>query len=297
MKVIAELTGGFGNQLFAYACAYALAQKNHADLYINTYMADNGMSRELGIDKLEITYAKRITYKYKRDILNRAVFNKIRRQKAIGWGTKIVKEKGNFIYHPEIFEQKQDVMLSGYWQTDKYFAEYVEDLRKLFRPKKLSVPAEQLIGKIHSMEHTVAVHIRRGDYLTEGTPLKMEYFEEAMKIMEEKIGFANYCFFSDDIEWVKDNFGQKENYHFCSGIEGIDYIDEFFCMVECEHDITANSTFSWWPAYLNANPDKIVTAPLVSFWRGDFYPESWIKIETHIISKAAEQNTGDSNGK
>ena len=86
MKVIAELTGGFGNQLFAYACGYALAKKKGADLYINTYMADNGMSRELGIDDLTIEYVERITYKYKRDFLNRAVFNKIRRRKAIGAG-------------------------------------------------------------------------------------------------------------------------------------------------------------------------------------------------------------------
>ena len=71
MKVIAELTGGFGNQLFAYACGYALAKKKGADLYINTYMADNGMSRELGIDELTIEYVERITYKYKRDFLNR----------------------------------------------------------------------------------------------------------------------------------------------------------------------------------------------------------------------------------
>ena len=69
MKVIAEMTGGFGNQLFAYACAYALAKRKDADLYINTYMADNGMSRELGIDKLNISYVKRISYKYKKDIL------------------------------------------------------------------------------------------------------------------------------------------------------------------------------------------------------------------------------------
>ena len=95
MKVIAELTGGFGNQLFAYACGYALAKKKGADLYINTYMADNGMSRELGIDELTIEYVERITYKYKRDFLNRAVFNKIRRRKAIGAKTKIFKENGS----------------------------------------------------------------------------------------------------------------------------------------------------------------------------------------------------------
>lgn len=143
MKVIAELTGGFGNQLFAYACGYALAKKKGADLYINTYMADNGMSRELGIDELTIEYVERITYKYKRDFLNRAVFNKIRRRKAIGAKTKIFKENGNFVYHREVFEQNGDVMLSGYWQSDKYFNEYADDLRRLFRPKKLSETAKK----------------------------------------------------------------------------------------------------------------------------------------------------------
>lgn len=282
MKVIAELTAGFGNQLFAYACGYALAKKRNADLYINTYMADNGMSRELGIDKLNITYVERITYRYKKDLLNRAVFNKIRRQKAIGWRTKIFKEKGNFVYHPEVFEQNGDVMLSGYWQSDKYFSEYIDDLRKLFTPIQLSDPAKKSMEQIHSMKNPVAVHIRRGDYLLADTNLRMEYFEDAMKIMEERLGEVNYCFFSDDIAWVKENFGTKNNYFFFSGIEGMSYIDEFFCMAECEHDITANSSFSWWAAYLNSFPDKIVTAPVVSFWRGDFYPESWIKIESHI---------------
>lgn len=282
MKVIAELTGGFGNQLFAYACAYALAKKNEADLYINTYMADNGMSRELGIDDLTIEYVERISYKYKRNFFDRAIFNKIRRQKAIGWKTRIFKENGNFVYHPEVFEQKGDVMLSGYWQSDKYFSEYAEDLRRLFRPKNLSEQAKKTIETIHSLDNTVAVHIRRGDYLLAATELRLEYFEDAMKIVEERLGKVNYCFFSDDIEWVKENFGEKDNYYFMSGQEGMGYIDEFFCMVECQHDITANSSFSWWAAYLNDNEEKIVTAPIVSFWRGDFYPESWIKIESRI---------------
>ena len=291
MKVIAELTGGFGNQLFAYACGYALAKKKGADLYINPYMADNGMSRELGIDDLTIEYVERITYKYKRDFLNRAVFNKIRRRKAIGAKTKIFKENGNFVYHPEVFEQNGDVMLSGYWQSDKYFNEYADDLRRLFRPKKLSETAKKRIELIHSLGETVAVHIRRGDYLLADTNLRMEYFEDAMKIMEEKVGKVNYCFFSDDIAWVKENFGEKDNYYFISGQEDMSYIDEFFCMVECRHDITANSSFSWWAAYLNANPQKVVTAPIVSFWRGDFYPESWIKIESRIEQDV--KNTSD----
>lgn len=283
MKVISELTGGFGNQLFAYACAYALAEKNHAKLYINTYMADNGMSRELGIDELNIAYAGRITYKYKKDLLNRAVFNKIRRRKAIGKGTRIFKENGNFVYHPEVLEQSGDVMLSGYWQSDKYFREYIGDLRKLFTLKReMSPEAKELKEMIHSHTNTVAVHIRRGDYLLSDLNLKMEYFEEAMRIVEEKVKAPVYCFFSDDIDWVKKAFGEKENYLFISGSRDISYLEEFFLMKECGHDITSNSSFSWWAAYLNESAGKIVTAPAVSFWRGDFYPEEWIKIESHL---------------
>jgi hypothetical protein len=248
-------------------------------------MADNGMSRELGIDKLNIEYKERITYKYNRDLINRAVFNKIRRQKAIGWRTKIFKESSCFVYHPEVFSLEGDVMLSGYWQSDKYFSEYAGDLRRLFTPKHMSEPALKLIGEIKAHDNSVAVHIRRGDYLEVGTPLGLEYFDRAMKIVEERIGSAEYFFFSDDIEWVRENFGTKPNYHFCSGIEGMGYIDEFFCMKECHHDITANSTFSWWPAYLNPHPDKIVTAPVVAVWRGDFYPDDWIKIECDKIKE------------
>lgn len=288
MKVIAEMTGGFGNQLFAYACAYALAREKKADLYINTYMADNGMSRELGIDKLRIVYKERITYRYKKDIVNRAIFNKIRRQKAIGWKTRIFKVKGNLVYHPEVFKLKNDVMLSGFWQSHKYFEKYTDDLRKLFQPRELSSQAKDAMERIRSMNNTVAVHVRRGDYLNAGTSLRLEYYFEAMKIMEERLGTVQYCFFSDDIKWVKENFGKKDNYHFMSSVEGMNYIDEFCCMAECQHDIIANSTYSWWAAYLNTYSDKIVTAPRVSFWRGDFYAESWIKIDCHIVNLDAE---------
>lgn len=282
MKVIAELTAGFGNQMFSYACAYALAKKKNADFYINTYMADNGMSRPLEIDKLNITYKERLTYKYRRDILNRAVFNKIRRNSTIGCGTKIYKEKQSYVYDANVFEQNRDVMLSGFWQTYKYFDEYREDLLKLFTPKQVGETAKEVLYQMESMKNTVAVHIRRGDYLQVNAYIQPEYFSDAMKLMEEKLGEVNFCFFSDDIEWVKEHFGEKENYHFISGQEGLSDVDEFFCMSKCEHDVIANSTFSWWAAYLNQNEDKIVIAPEVTMWGGDFYPESWIKLESHL---------------
>lgn len=280
MKIISELTGGFGNQLFAYATAYAIARENGGELYINTYMSDNGMTRELGIDKLNIEYKKRLTYKYKKNIVSRVIFNKIRRAFTIGLGTKIVKENGNFVFHPEIMKQDRDVMLSGYWQSAKYFDKYLTELRRMYTPKAgFSDAAKELLALVDK-PNTVAVHIRRGDYLDDNMNLTMEYFEQAFAIVEEKIKNPIYCFISDDIEWVKANFAEKENYIFISGMKEIDYIEEFFVMSACAHQIISNSSFSWWAAYLNSNAQKVIVAPEVEFWNGDFYPDSWIKISS-----------------
>ena len=282
MKVISELTGGFGNQLFAYACAYSCAKKNNAKLYINTYMSDNGMTRELGITRLNIAFDGRISYLYKKDIVNRAIFNKLRRRKAIGLGTKIIKEPELFVYHPEILSPKGDVMFNGYYQNERYFKEYSEDIRRMFTSKaELSEAAKRLIAQIHARENSVAVHIRRGDYLMNNANLELTYFRQAMEIMRQQYPDATFCFFSDDMEWVKEQFPESENVLYISGQENIDYIEEFFCMRECSHDIISNSSFSWWGAYLNPNPGKTVIAPITGFWKRDFYPEDWQVIETH----------------
>ena len=283
MKVISEMTGGFGNQLFAYATAYAVAKENKADLYIDTYMSDNGMTRELGITKLKIEYKDRISYLYKKDFINRAFFNKVRRRFAIGFGTKICKEKGNFIYHPEIMKQEKDVLLIGYWQSDKYFQKYQDELRELFQPQEEYSEAAKELMEIVKQDNTVAVHIRRGDYLDSDLNLTMDYFREAFSRVEKLVENPVYCFFSDDIQWVKENFGEQENFRFISGSREIGYFEEFFVMSACAHQIISNSSFSWWAAYLNSNSNKVVIAPIVSFWRGDFYPESWIKIDSKIM--------------
>jgi hypothetical protein len=282
MKIISELTGGFGNQLFAYACAYSCAKKNNAELYINTYMSDNGMTRELGITKLNIEYDGRITYRYERDVVSRAVFNKLRRRKAIGFSTKLVKEPELFVYHPGILSQKGDVMLCGYYQNEQYFKEYADDIRRMFTPKSpLSAGAERLIRQIRAHENTVAVHVRRGDYLANNANLTPGYFRQAMELAAQRLGEVTCCFFSDDIAWVKETFGTAPNYLFLSGQEELDDIEEFFCMRECAHDIISNSSFSWWAAYLNPNPAKMVVAPITGFWKKEFYPPEWVTIGTH----------------
>jgi hypothetical protein len=161
----------------------------------------------------------------------------------------------------------KDVKLHGYWQSEKYFNDYREKVINLF-----GIPLQD------DLKHYVAVHVRRGDYLemaNKHPTVTKEYINNAI----EHIG-KHYepLFFSDDIRWCMDNF-QGSFYENTNPIESI------AAMSSCSHNIIANSSFSWWGAWLNPNPDKIVIAPKVWFGPGnsnldptDIYCENWIKI-------------------
>jgi hypothetical protein len=131
------------------------------------------------------------------------------------------------------------------------------------------------------------VHIRRGDFLKSKTAayhgvLGAFYFEKAIGIIKDKEPSASVYFFSDDINWVKQNLARHGNAEFASSFTG-SAIEDFYLMTKCQHNIIANSSFSWWPAWLNTNPEKIVVAPKKWFNQSsintnDLIPESWIRI-------------------
>jgi hypothetical protein len=132
------------------------------------------------------------------------------------------------------------------------------------------------------------VHIRRGDFLNEKITayhgvLSAFYFEKAIGLIREKIPSASIYFFSDDIEWVKQNLAVDKNSVFVSSFITRSAIEDFYLMTKCKHNIIANSSFSWWPAWLNNNPDKIVVAPKKWFAdssinTNDLIPQDWIRI-------------------
>jgi hypothetical protein len=160
-----------------------------------------------------------------------------------------------------------DVKLHGYWQSEKYFKDYREKIIDLF-----NIPIQE------DMRHYVAVHVRRGDYLemAEKHPtVSKKYIQESI----DQIGKDfEPLFFSDDIKWCMDNFEGS----FYTNIHPIQSIG---AMASCSHNIIANSSFSWWGAWLNSNPDKKVIAPKVWFGPGnshldptDIYCENWITL-------------------
>lgn len=172
-----------------------------------------------------------------------------------------------FTYTPIQYAPNLDLI--GFFQSEKYFEDYKDIIIRTFTPR---------VGfGIHY--NTASIHVRRGDYLKFSdahTNLDMAYYSEAMRIINAK----NYFVFSDDIDWCKKNF-TGSNVTF---IENHSPAEDLALMLGCEHNIIANSSFSWWGAYLNKNPSKIVVAP--GKWFGpklshdtkDLLPEGWVKV-------------------
>lgn len=287
MKVIVNLAGGFGNQLFCYSFGYALAKRKNAELIIDTSTQDNGLTRSLELMKLNIRFNHRISYKYKKGFFERAVLNKIRKRKAIGFTTKIYNEINPTIFEDAVFDIQENTYFKGNWQSEKYFINYRDELLEMLTPKEeRNVSVRNLSSEMNNC-NSVAVHIRRGDYVKIGCQLNMSYYDAAISMIRAKLPEAKLVLyiFSDDIDFCKKYFSEKQEFA-DKGIElcypqykSDNYtLDDLFLMSNCKHMIMANSSYSWWAAWLNQNKEKIVICPELGMWKGDFYPDNWIKI-------------------
>lgn len=277
-EVEVEIIGGIGNQLFSYVCGYCMAKENDALLYLDLDSFQNYF-RAYKLDRLNIAYdgIKRHLFPHRIRTIYRKYCLK----------DNFVKEKWNFVFQ-NVFEPKRNgkVYLQGYWQSEKYCI-YENDIRNMFCLKKEDdiYKLNQFKKKIENM-NTVAVHIRRGDYVTGKCAIDMGYYDMALEYMKENLENPIFIFFSDDISYVIDRFNiiDTEEYKVIQDFSDINEdIVELFMMSYCNHHIIANSTFSWWAAWLNQNKEQIVLAPNVGYLAGkDFYPDNWKRIEAKI---------------
>lgn len=188
-------------------------------------------------------------------------------------------------YRPEIFETKACVFV-GCWQTEKYFLDIREKLLNKFEFKKVK-ELEEYVQRIIRNKNCISVHIRRGDYLEQadkyGNICTKHYYESAIAYMKKNVPNSKFVFFSDDIIWVKKNFAISDA-EYCTGKIFRTYEDwyDMYLMSQCSHNIVANSSFSWWGAWLNKNENKIVISP--KKWMNirpmpDIHPDSWIQLD------------------
>lgn len=287
-NVVTKIMGGFGNQLFCYACGYAVARESGRNLIIDTSQQDNDPYRKVDIVRLNIHYSRRITFRKKRSLLGRAIGNRVLLIKKMGFLPMKIKEEKPYVYQENIFTKSiHNIYLDGYWQSEKYFKKYKDDLLEMFTPQLPFITRES-----YNVDAScVAVHIRHGDYLTIGCAIDESYYEKAIVFLKKMIGEElKFLIFSDDVEYAE-QFVQS---HCDSKMQVVYSEDEdqtlrdFYLMVNCSHFIIANSSFSWWAAWLGKAPDKVVICPEIGVWTGDFYPEEWIKIKAGISNDESE---------
>lgn len=290
MKVIVDIKGGLGNQLFCYAFGYALSKKKNAKLHIDTSMQDNKNVKGRNLELLNFNpkFDQRISYKYRNKFLDRKLgINRIRKLFKVGLFTKKYSERKQMIYDGKVFDINQNTYFDGFWQSEKYFKEYREELINMLVPNKTYTLEVSKVMKEVQEKESVALHVRRGDYVGLGWQLPMNYYDLALKKMNEEIGRDFEIFvFSDDIAFTKEYFSKyadiyKINYIQYESDNAV--VEDLYVMSKCKHNIIANSSYSWWAAWLNQNRNKVVICPEIGMWNGDFYPEEWKKI--HLVKE------------
>ncbi|WP_196602999.1 alpha-1,2-fucosyltransferase [Pectinatus frisingensis] len=157
---------------------------------------------------------------------------------------------------------KSDYYLDGYWQDERYFYCVRKKIMDEFSfNKNIYLKNKELINQL-ALENSIGVHIRRGDYVNTGFDItRIDYYKKAIEFISNKTKKPIFYFFSDDVGYVKKKFDFISNKKIITGNTGVNSYIDMFLMSKCRHNIIANSSFSYWGAYLNKNINKIVVAP------------------------------------
>ena len=293
------LSGGLGNQMFQYAFYLTKIAKNR-----NIYLSDYSIRRESVHNGFElerlfgISLSRRMKVKelIVRIIRKCIVFENhfcLRYLVKLCFilfkllGINIVREQEMGMYEASlVHKQVRLTFYFGFWQSEKYFIHNQSIIREKYHFNgELSVQTMDILLAIQST-NSVSVHIRRGDYLMEqhkmmyGNICTIEYYQKAISYIIKSISDSSFFVFSDDINWAKTNL-QIPNAVYVDWNKGFDSWQDMYLMSQCKHNIIANSTFSWWGAWLNQNENKVVIAPskfLNTHSTPDLIPDSWIKI-------------------
>ncbi len=292
--IIAQITGGLGNQMFQYATAKALSLHLNAELKLDLQSFKQEILPELEVPrKFELTAFKNFKYtEASQEEINsfhsaNAISKKI--QKLLPPYKRKIYTEREYTFDKNFFSSNKHVYLKGHRQSEKYFKPFAHEIREIYHLNNDVIKEIKELATEISEQNSISIHVRRGDYLRlpiilnwHGV-LEKDYYFNGIEIIRSKTPDAKIFYFSDDTEWVK-----KELMPVYPGVlvsENIskNHYHDFYLMQSCSHQITANSSFSWWAAWLNPNPEKIVIAPKKWFNNApydtsDLIPESWNRI-------------------
>jgi hypothetical protein len=293
--IVVKLIGGLGNQLFQYAAGLALANYHKTELYLDISHLNEDSKGAYTKRKFELDKFKLDIKIADKAILDNFNFNEnkfITKLKKLSPGLfkKMIFNEHQFNYHSNFFKLPATTYLNGYWQSEKYFNSFRDKLvASIALGEPFSEKAKIINEKIVST-NSVSVHVRRGDFISLKSAnhfhgfLEMDHYKQAIDLIKSIVNNPTFFIFSDDINWCKDNFDFISPKEFVDGSTlGISTHEELVLMSCCKHNIIANSSFSWWGAWLNQNKDKTIVAPKNWFAdktinTNDLIPSNWIRI-------------------
>lgn len=292
--IIVKLMGGLGNQMFQYALGRRLAYKHRTSLKLDLSWFETQTLRSYQLDTLKISATvaslneveklKRAKWAGLKGRVNQAI-----QRRLPYYRKRVVVEQAPF-FDPQIVKYiSRNAYLTGYWQSEKYFTSIAPLLREELKLKEqLSVDSQVWAEKI-SRVNSVSLHVRRGDYVDNSHTSKfhgtcsLTYYADAIDNLRHSFPKMTTFVFSDDMNWARHNLGNHSLVEFVE-LNNINRDqEELMLMSLCDHHIIANSSYSWWGAWLGNCPGKIVVAPQKWFndttlETKDLIPETWIRL-------------------
>jgi len=251
------LFGKLGNQLFQIAAAAAYAEEHNIECILPIW-------KNIWTENTDMTHIFKGPFNINASIINANVEN---------------FKESSMVYSK--IPQKTKINIEGYFQSEKYFLNNSNYIRKIFSFNE-KIKEDVIVRNIGTFEKSCAIHVRRTDYLKYPNIhpcLDIEYYRKAIQYMKS-FGYNKFLIFSDDLDWCKNNFNGKE-YAFSD--KNTKNYEDFILMSLCSSYIIANSTFSWWVAWLNADTEKKIVAPKIWFGlngpqKHNIIPDKWMQL-------------------
>lgn len=296
--IIVRLTGGLGNQMFQYAAARNLAYSRNTILKLDTTFldGDNGnctpRSYMLGHFAIEASVA---SFREVDDIVgeDKNIFSSAASQfwraiKFTGTTHRLYNE-GNFCFDPAVLDLPDNTYLAGYWQSERYFLNIRDIIKREFT---LNIPLDTEnngVADLINTTNSVSLHVRRGDFVSDAEVNRVhgvctsDYYRRSIEKIADLSGEIHLFIFSDDPAWVSENYDFPWPTTVVKRNSSTEAHIDLWLMTLCRHHIIANSTFSWWGAWLSNGSDKVVIAPErwfndPSLDARDLIPSDWLRL-------------------
>lgn len=292
--VAIRLLGGLGNQMFQYAGALGLAERQGRALRLDVSAFEGYKTWPYQLDRLKVPqdfYAGAPLVQSVSTSLSARMIRKLKGHDNVREG---VYREPHFHFDPAFFRLAgEELLLDGYFQSPRYFEGSETLLRERFQLRTpLTEAAARWAAKIEASPDSISVHVRRGDYLTAAgsavhAALDRSYYDRAIILMKELAGpEAEFFLFSDEPDFIAEAFAGLQRAHVVRSDPSAPW-EDMFLMERCRHNIIANSSYSWWGAWLNSSEDKRVIAPARWFTADrlagcnvlDLYPDDWILLK------------------